>query len=59
METGKVKKKLTGIVYKINEGLWQARIYDGWYIGWGTTKEKAIKQCEDNYYKTKEDKRFR
>jgi hypothetical protein len=50
MEASKVsEKKLKGEVFKVKENLWQARIMDGWYVGFGTTKEKACRQAEKRY----------
>jgi len=51
METNKIIK---GEVFKISEDLWQARIFDGWYVDFGKTKEAAIKKVENKYYKEQE-----
>lgn len=42
IDTGEDVTDITGIVYKLPNGKWQAMIGDGWYIGYGSSRKVAI-----------------
>lgn len=47
-------KQVTGTVRKINDGIYEARIWSGWYVAFGRTAEEAKKKVLRLYYKDQE-----
>lgn len=47
-------KQLIGTVSKVKEGVYEAKILDGWWVAYGKTAEEAKKKVTERYYNEKE-----
>ena len=43
--------QINGTIRKIKEGVWEARLYGGWYVGFGKTPDAAKKKVVKLYEK--------